>query len=120
MPGRQPLFFEDPDDPEPPHRLERDAPAPSPAPSYTGPFCTNCGPVEDSIRGRVVAHAIGVVTSPGAGWPVVGIAFPAGLLSDRRGAIRVFRLDVPGVDPDDRWIVVDRVFVKLGEAAEVW
>jgi hypothetical protein len=116
---RRPTFFDDQDDPGPPPRPEPAPPTPSPAPTYRGPLCANCGPVEGPILGRDIDHAIGVVPSPGSGLPVLGIAFPTGLLPDPRGARRVFRLAVPGVDPDDRFICVDRTFVRLGEVAEL-
>lgn len=48
----------------------------------------------------------------------IGIAYPSGLLRSRRGMVQVWRL-VVGAEVEGRFVVRDRVFVPLGDAAEV-
>jgi hypothetical protein len=73
------------------------------------------GPYPHDRRGA----AIGVYPDRSCPIPKVGIAYHVGSVARRGGRVGVYWLDVPAVDPADRWIVVGRRFVRLGDGADV-
>lgn len=91
-------------------------PPPDP-PDPAGPYFTTSAPSSGVALARDHWFASGVYAAPDAMLPI-GIAFPAGSLPRERGdAAAVFRLVVGQVELEGRFIVVDRRFVRLGEAA---
>lgn len=84
-------------------------------PEPTGPWHANFGPRDGHILyGQ--APVMGVLPSP-TGAPL-GIAWLAGSIPSSRGPVQLWRLEVGKVELEGRWVVRDRVFVRLGDAAE--
>ena len=87
------------------------------APPPSGAFFTNWGPLDRPILGRDESPALGVLADRTAAMPI-GIAYPVGVVENRRGIAKTFRLVVGKVELPGRWICVGREFILLGEAAE--
>ena len=88
-----------------------------------GPYFANHGPHDGYVLAGT-APTMGVMLEPG-GWPV-GIAWHAGSLPGRKGSIQCWRLTIREGgrlkgrehELDGRWVVRNRRFERLGDAAE--
>lgn len=85
-------------------------------PEPTGPWYANYGPTSGHILFGT-APVMGVLGSPSGGAPL-GIAWLAGSIPSTRGPVQLWRLEVGKRELEGRWVVKDRRFVRLGDAAE--
>jgi hypothetical protein len=84
-----------------------------PIPPPSGPFYSNYGP-RDGLIPYGGAPVMGVLDGQGE---VVGIAWLAGSIPNKRGPVQLFRLEVRKVGLEGRWIGRCREFIRLGDAA---
>ena len=83
-------------------------------PEPSGPFFSNYGPRAGPILFGS-APVMGVLDGQGA---VIGIAWLAGSIPNRRGPVQLWRLEVAKRKLEGEWICRCRRFARLGDAAE--
>lgn len=87
-----------------------------------GPYYSSVGPYEGYLLARH-STVMGVLTVPGGG--PIGVAYLAGTIPGRTEPIQCWRLSIreggklkgKEVGIEGRWVVLNRRFVRLGDAA---
>ena len=77
-------------------------------------YCAGRGPTDGPIRPHDGPMALEVVTGPGRQRPL-GMAVPAGSITDRGGPMATFRLTIGKVELPGRYVCVGQRFVPAGE-----
>jgi hypothetical protein len=82
------------------------------------PYLTDVGPERGAMPVAGGYAVVAVFDSTEYPRTSIGIATADGKIEGAKEPLSVLRLNIRRRDVEGRWIIVDRRFVKLGEAAE--